>query len=155
MKKAFTMIELIFVIVILGILSSVAISKMAVTRDDAEIAKGRAQIASIRNAIILARNTSMLQGNGASWPDALDDTGNTSTDGDPLFDGNATLSILDYPLYSKDSNGHWRKTAATTYAYKVVDIDIPFTYTVGTGQFDCVHDDPNANIKRYCKALTE
>jgi len=37
MKKAFTMIELVFVIVILGILASVAIPKLAATRDDAKI----------------------------------------------------------------------------------------------------------------------
>ena len=34
-KNAFTMIELIFVIVILGILAAVAIPKLAATRDDA------------------------------------------------------------------------------------------------------------------------
>ena len=38
MKKGFTMIELIFVIVILGILASVAIPRLAGTREDAEIA---------------------------------------------------------------------------------------------------------------------
>lgn len=35
MKKAFTMIELIFVIVLLGILAAVAIPKLLATRDDA------------------------------------------------------------------------------------------------------------------------
>ena len=38
MKKGFTMIELIFVIVILGILASVAIPRLAATKTDAEIA---------------------------------------------------------------------------------------------------------------------
>lgn len=37
MKKAFTMIELIFVIVVIGILASIAIPKLTATRDDAKI----------------------------------------------------------------------------------------------------------------------
>lgn len=38
-KNAFTMIELIFVIVILGVLAAVAIPKLSATRNDAEAAK--------------------------------------------------------------------------------------------------------------------
>ena len=39
-KKAFTMVELVFVIVVIGILSAIAIPKLAATRDDAHITKG-------------------------------------------------------------------------------------------------------------------
>ena len=38
MKKAFTMVELIFVIVIIGILGSLAIPRLTATRDDAKVA---------------------------------------------------------------------------------------------------------------------
>lgn len=43
--KAFTMIELIFVIIILGIISTVAIPRLAATRDDAEISKAANNLA--------------------------------------------------------------------------------------------------------------
>jgi len=44
MKKAFTMIELVFVIVILGILSAVALPKLMATRDDAKVSTISANI---------------------------------------------------------------------------------------------------------------
>ena len=48
MKKGFTMIELIFVIVILGILASLAIPRLAATREDAEIS---AAVANLRTLV--------------------------------------------------------------------------------------------------------
>ena len=49
MKKGFTMIELIFVIVILGILASVAIPRLAATREDAEISAAVANLRTLVN----------------------------------------------------------------------------------------------------------
>ena len=45
MKKAFTMIELIFVIVVIGVLAAIAIPRISATRDDAALAKSMTDIA--------------------------------------------------------------------------------------------------------------
>ncbi len=68
MKKGFTMIELIFVIVILGILASVAIPRLAATREDAEISGG---VANIRTLLSDASAYYTAKGNfnGAKWKD--------------------------------------------------------------------------------------
>ena len=56
------MIELVFVIVVLGILAAVAIPKLAATRLDAQIAKGRSDIASVRSAIVTERQAWLIKG---------------------------------------------------------------------------------------------
>ena len=68
MKKGFTMIELIFVIVILGILASVAIPRLAGTKTDAEIS---ATVANIRTLISDAASYYAVKGEfaGAKWRD--------------------------------------------------------------------------------------
>ena len=68
MKKGFTMIELIFVIVILGILASVAIPRLAGTRTDAEIAT---TVANLRILLSDLNSYYVVKGNfnGTKWRD--------------------------------------------------------------------------------------
>ncbi len=152
-RDGFTMIELVIVIVILGILSGVAISKMAVTRDDAIISKARSEVAAIRNAISLKRNTNILMGKGASYPAKLDALSSATSSNGTLFDYDSNSSdsnaqLLDYPIYAKSKNG-WRKVANNTYAFNASNTDVNFTYNPTTGSFDCDH------TIDLCKSLTE
>ena len=61
-KNAFTMIELIFVIVVIGILAAIAIPKLAATRDDAQITRGLATLSSVRSAVATERQKRILRG---------------------------------------------------------------------------------------------
>ena len=51
MKKAFSMVELIFVIVIIGILAVIAIPKLLVNRNDAKVSKELNQLSTYLNDI--------------------------------------------------------------------------------------------------------
>ena len=63
MKNAFTMIELVFVVVVIGILAAVAIPKFAMTRNDAIITKAKTTVGALRSAIATERQKQILRGN--------------------------------------------------------------------------------------------
>jgi general secretion pathway protein G len=149
-RYAFTMIELIFVIVILGILSAVAIPRLGSTVNDANIAKGRSDVSAIRSAIVSERQGRLLQGN-SSYINQLDDSTNYNAAGEILFDSNGTATnvLLQYGITSATGDGHWLKTGANAYTYTVSGDPVAFAYTQGTGRFDCNHS------KNNCKLLTE
>jgi len=58
-KKGFTMIELIFVIVIIGILSSIAVPRLSASRDDARFV---ASLASLKQAVDNAKMEYTIDG---------------------------------------------------------------------------------------------
>jgi general secretion pathway protein G len=125
MRRGFSMIELIFVIVIIGILAGIAIPKFAATRDDAVIAKGRSDVAAIRAALATERQKRILKG----------DFTNTTYD---------LNTLLDYGLDKRWSN------SGNTYKYKMPDgSTVDFTITT-SGKFNCV--DPTS---QGCADLTK
>ena len=146
MKNAFTMIELVFVIVILGILAAVAIPKMAATRTDAEITKGRADIAAIRSAIVTERQGRLIQGQ-SGWITELSQ--NTTT----LFDGNGTNTLLMYGIAAGTGSGHWQSTDGTHYTFTVQSTSVPFTYDNTTGKFTCSTTTGTTAQKEMCAHL--
>jgi len=164
MKRfGFTMIELVFIIVILGILAAVAFPKLAPLIEDADLAKAKGDVASIRASISSARQKSLVQGSSA-YPPLLDDAGASASSNESIFDGNATNPILMYPLYAKNSSGKWRKTGLRQYTFKISTTDIAFTYyptktTVSgvvhsAGQFDCNHTGTTQSAI-YCRHIAE
>lgn len=152
-RFGFTMIELVFVIVVLGILAAVAIPRFAATRDDAQIAKGRSDIAAIRAAIVSERQTRLLRGE-TMYISQLHNT--TAT----LFDGNGSSTLLQYGIPVSAGNGHWNTpscsgtspTRVCTYNYTVMGQSVPFTYRQVNGTFDC---NRTAATGTMCKNLID
>jgi len=64
-KKAFTLVELIFVIIIIGILSAIAVPKFQSTAEEAYISKAKSDIASARSALSMMRQKNILKGQTA------------------------------------------------------------------------------------------
>ena len=150
---AFTMIELIFVIVVIGILSAIAIPKLAASRDDAILVKGKSQVAAIRSGIAMQKSKRLLEGTAPFIPTELDSISTYDIDDQRLFnygDGNSS-NILEYPIYSKKNHdGSWIKSAANQYKFYLNSTTVQFDYNSTSGTFDCTdHTDQN------CKDLTK
>jgi len=129
-SRAFTVIELIFVIAVLGILIAMALPKFSSTRDQADIAKGRGDVATIRVAIVNERQTRIIKGD-YSW--ISNGTGVGQMDNGGLFGG-----VLSYPMANSDSAGNWSATAGSgIYKYRVGDSQNTFTYASSDGTFLC------------------
>ena len=147
-KNAFTMIELVFVIVILGILAAVAIPRFAATRTDAEISKGRADISSIRSGIVTERQSRLIQGDSNYISGIALNTGG-------LFKG-----VLTYAITDKASDGHWEsvgadENATATYDFRLSGTPIRFTYTRADGTFTCSKTVGSTASKTYCGNLID
>ena len=101
MKKGFTMIELIFVIVILGVLASVAIPRLAATRDDAEVAKAATNLTTAISDI-----TAYYTAKGDFNSTIKQMTNALDADGKLLIKGNKSCATI-------NTSGGGKQTAAT------------------------------------------
>lgn len=129
-KNGFTIIELIFIIVIIGILAGIGIPRLLVSRDDATLAKIRADVASIRGAISNSYNGRLMLGNPTYPASSELDNGNK------LF-GN---------LLGSGVGKEWGREGGV-YTLKAIGKQTTFTYDSGNGTFTC----PDTN--ELCKEL--
>lgn len=162
-RNAFTMLELIFVVVIIGILSAIAIPKFAVNRDDAMIVKAKSLVGAVRSALATERQKRILRGNFTPIFKLAD----TATLGNEIFnafDGNTTLPVLGYAPVScatATSQGCWRETTTGTVGtpVSVYTYNMPVTgsvdFTLSNNLFTCPITVVSAIKIRDCKRLTQ
>ncbi|MBL0686665.1 MAG: ABC transporter permease [Sulfurospirillum sp.] len=143
------MVELIFVIVILGVLAAVALPRLAASRDDAVLVKGKSQISAIRSGIVMQKSKRLLEGTTPYNPVTLD----KNTTPTVLFSDGDYGNILEYGLDIGVSDGKWNRVSQdaneSKYNFYLEGVAVSFTYDALTGRFAC--DQPATQI---CKDLT-
>ncbi len=138
-RSGFTMIELVFVIVVLGILAAIAVPRFAATREDAVISAGAATVSAVRSGIVGLRQRNILAGTN-DWPLA------SSISGD-------TFGVLAYPVAMGSNGGEWSDLGGGSYRYTILaGRTVVFTYNANNGNFDCVA--PLAVPSADCARLT-
>ena len=142
MRKAFTMVELVFVIVIIGVLTTIGASKFNATRADAEVVKAKTTVANIRTAMSSEVQRRVLK---ADYTPIANLGGDSHSNDMPLFDFfdglKANGRVLEYPPRSCKSGayGCWMRTGSNKYTYtfpKHSGVD-PADFTVSNNRFEC------------------
>ena len=151
-QKAFTMIELVFVIVVIGILSAIALPRFGETADNAYLTKAQSTVATVRSALSTERQKRILRGDTttAIVDLGLDSTGTVGSNAFDHFstdaDGNYT-EVFPYPVAACNGNQRacWVRNSATTYWYRFPDAadatDGVAKFVLQNNRFDCDSSD--------------
>ena len=155
MKNAFTMIELTYVIVILGILSAVALPKFTGTKNMAELSSARADVAAIRSSIMTERQSQLIKGNNTTpyIPQLSEKTTTLFTGGTP------GRTLLTYGIVAGTGAGQWRVNGAIAnndYFFKADTTDIAFDYNTTNGLFTCDRGTaPLSDAEENCRRIID
>jgi len=150
------MIELVFVIVVIGILSAIAIPKLAATRDDAVITKARTEVASVRSSMATERQKRILRGDFTAIT-AVDGTVTATGNGVAIFDFfdnvDTTNKVLEYPLRtcaSDTARGCWIGFGTNEYRFRMPHNSNNVDFNITNNRFECKSPD-----SADCKELTQ
>ena len=140
MRKAFTMVELVFVIVVIGILSAVAIPKLAPIVNNAKDSKAKATVASVRSAIATQKQKLVLQGEFGNITKLRNINPGTGVFTNIMYSKNGNdvngSRVLEYDVKSCTNRaGCWNTADGVTYTYYKTSSDT-CTFKLANNRFD-------------------
>ncbi|WP_428025551.1 type II secretion system protein [Arcobacter sp.] len=145
MKKAFSLLEIIVVILIVGLIGSFAVNKFFYSLEKSNKLKIKSEVALINEAINKVYSNQILLGNSDFVLQRLDDASINGVD-ESLFIGYDEYILLDEVILStsleKKEFGKWIKISDTNYkVYFSKDKVLDFTFDINEALFSCDEKD--------------
>lgn len=122
--SAFTLVEMVMVIVIIGLLAVVAMPKFADLQSEATSAAEKGTVAAVRSGIKIAHMSNLAKGTD-TYPDALGSAKNGP--------GSEDNALFDVVIDNGISDSKWEKLSKTKYKY--APTDTTYTYDNKEGTF--------------------
>lgn len=123
--KSFSLIEVIFVILLITIITSIAFPKLFSTSKESSYLQLKSDLATIHNALLNYKNQSIMK----KIPTTLDKLD---------ADNNLFSNILSHPIPIKEEYPHWSKKNDTTYLYNFSqNSSLEFFYDKNSLSFLC------------------
>jgi prepilin-type N-terminal cleavage/methylation domain-containing protein len=158
MKKAFTLIELIFVIVIIGVLASVAIPKFNNLTNNAKSSSIKSVVTSVQSSIDNIHGQWIINDNykwiGADGNDHSADFNDSTGYPKKLDDGSNLFSyVLKIPIPSCNgkNSGCWKEYDDNKYEYFFNSNDVlKLEYNASDGVLNCIKGEGKYNDVNEC-----
>jgi len=125
LREAFTLIELVFVIIVLGILAALALPKLGPALESGYLSKAKSTVTAIRGGLQLYKTKHILLGQ-SPYPQTLD------SDTNHLFD-----QILPEAIPSSTDVGGWSKENNSYTFHLENGKQVVFDYDPSKGSFVC------------------
>lgn len=130
--KAFTMIEVVFVVVVIGILSAIALPRFSDTADNAYLSKAQSEIMAVRSALATERQKRILRGDTTSIISLSCTSSSCPPTPTYAFDhfspdqDNNYTAVIDYPIKAcvSGQKACWKvgtSNGKKTYKYQFID----------------------------------